>query len=531
VLVVLPPPTVHGVLVNRRLLRYGPARRYTAGLALSAAVAAVLVVVQASFLASVLVHPSPWPFAGVLGVLLLRFAHATAIGVVSARAAASVKAQLRDEVLASVGPGSGTRAGELATLVGRGVDGLDGFFTGYLPQVFLAVAVPVAVLLRLAFADPVAAITVAVTLPLIPIFGALIGWQTAARTRGQWSLLSRLGGHFLDMVIGLSTLRAFGRERAQIATVRAMAEQYRVATMRTLRMAFVSALVLELVATISIALVAVPVGLSLLHGGLSLTTALVVLLLAPEAYLPLRQLGTKFHASQEGLAAASSAFAALDGPVRTASRVPPAFESLVFDRVTVPYAFRNLSFTVERGERVALTGPSGSGKSTVLGLVLGFVTPASGRVLVNGVDLATLDLEAWRAQLAWVPQRPYLFAASVADNIRLGDPECPDVDVVDAAVAADADGFIRGLPSGYGTRLGERGTGLSSGQRQRIALARAWLRVDAALLLLDEPTARLDPASEAAVVAAGIRLAQDRTALVVAHRPALLAVADRVLSV
>jgi ATP-binding cassette subfamily C protein CydD len=525
--VVFPPSTVHGVLVNRRLLGYGPVRRYAVVLTIAAVIAAVLVVLQATFLAALLVHPSSKVFVGAVAVLALRFAQASAVGVVSARAAASVKAQLRDEVLEK---GSGGRAGELATLLGRGIDGLDGFLTGYLPQVFLAVAVPIAVLLRLAFADPVAAITVAVTLPLIPIFGALIGWQTAARTRGQWALLSRLGGHFLDVVIGLSTLRAFGRERAQIATVRAMAEQYRVATMRTLRVAFLSALVLELVATISVALVAVPVGLTLLHGGLTLTTALVVLLLAPEAYLPVRQLGTKFHASQEGIAAAEAAFA-VPSLVRVAARVPPAFESLVFDRVTVPYAFRDLSFTVEHGERVALTGPSGSGKSTVLALVLGFVSPTSGRVLVNGVDLATVDLDAWRAQLAWVPQRPWLFAASVADNIRLGDPECPDVDIADAAVAADADGFIRALPSGYATRLGERGTGLSSGQRQRIALARAWLRVDAALLLLDEPTARLDPASEAAVVSAGIRLAEGRTALVVAHRPALLAIADRVVAV
>jgi ATP-binding cassette subfamily C protein CydD len=564
--------------VNRRLLAFGPVRHYAMALAGSALVAAVLVVVQASALAALVTGAVDGRFdRGALTVALtaigLRVLHGGLAGALSARAAAGVKARLRDEVLEAAtrrGPGwlAGQRAGELATLVGRGIDGLDGFLTGYLPQVGLAVAVPAAVLLRLAFADPASALTVAVTLPLIPVFGALIGWQTAARTKRQWRALSRLGGHFLDMVTGLSTLRAYGRERAQVATVRAMAEQYRAATVRTLRLAFLSALVLELVATISVALVAVPVGLSLLGGGLTLSTALLVLLLAPEAYLPLRMLGTKFHASQEGLAAANDAFAVIDEApvrrrqfvvpegappdVRVTPRVPP-FESLVFDRVDVRYgdtvALRDASLRIDRGNRVALVGPSGGGKSTLLHLVLGFVAPTSGRVLVSGVDLATLDLAAWRAQLAWVPQRAHLFSASVADNIRLGAssgpvsakphrtgpgvvPDATLDEVVEAARAADADGFISALPDGYATRLGPPpGYDLSSGQRQRLALARAWLRVGAPLLLLDEPTARLDPVSEAAVAAAASRLAAGRTALIVAHRPALLDSVDRTVEV
>jgi ATP-binding cassette subfamily C protein CydD len=570
--------------LNRRLLAFGPVRRYAAALAGSAVLLAVLVVVQAGALGGLVAGAvggrlDRGALTVALGAVAVRMVHGALTGRLCARAAAGVKAQLRAEILAGAaaqGPGrlAGRRAGELATLLGRGLDGLDGFLTGYLPQVFLAVAVPMAVLVRLAFADRVAAVTVALTLPLIPVLGALIGWQTAARTKGQWALLERLGGHFLDMVTGLSTLRAFGRERAEAAAVRDMAERYRAATMRTLRLAFLSALVLELVATVSVALVAVPVGLRVLDGRLTLPTALLVLLLAPEAYLPLRLLGTRFHASQEGLAAATSAFAVLDdaADVRVPSAgafsggsVPSArassgsessgfesrglasagfesagfrsvgFESLVFDRVEVRYgdtvALRDASLEITRGERVGLAGPSGGGKSTLLALVLGFVVPTSGRVLVNGVDLATLDLTAWREKLAWVPQRPHLFAASVADNIRLGDPDCPLGSVVDAARAADANGFVAALPDGYETMLGEGGAGLSSGQRQRLALARAWLRVDAPLLLLDEPTARLDPASEAAVVSAGARLAAGRTALVVAHRPALLAAVDRVVEV
>lgn len=543
--------------MDRRLLRLGPVRHYATVLAGSAVLAAILVVGQAVSLATLLAGAvtgtvSAGAALTCLAFVVLRGMHGAAASALAGRATARVKAHLRAELLDAAtarGPGwlAGQRAGELATLAGRGVDGLDGYLASYLPQVFLAVTVPLGTLGWLAVTDVRSALVVGVTLPLIPIFGVLVGRQTGARTARQWHLLRRLGGHFLDTVTGLPTLRTFGTERAQVRRVRAMAEAYRVATMRTLRLAFLSALVLELVATVSVALVAVPVGLRLLDGRLTLGAALVVLLLAPEAYLPLRALGTKFHASQEGLAASAEIFRVLDetpaAPVRTSPRLPdPRFAGLAFDRVEVRYgdvvALRDLSLDVAPGDRVALVGPSGGGKSTILGLVLGFVTPGAGRVLVGGADLADLDLAAWRARLAWLPQRPHLFAGTVADNIRLGAPDTPLDRVVEAAVAADADAFIRALPGGYDTDLADRG--LSSGQRQRLAMARAWLRgavpdgagpPGADLLLLDEPTARLDPASEAAVVAAAARLAADRTALLVAHRPALLSVATRVVEV
>ncbi|MFC4996483.1 thiol reductant ABC exporter subunit CydD [Dactylosporangium cerinum] len=550
--------------MDRRLLRLGPVRHYAMVLAGSAVLAAILVVGQAVSLATLLSGSgSVLTVAACLAFVALRGVHGAVAAAAAGRATAKVKAHLRAELLGAAtarGPGwlAGQRAGELATLAGRGVDGLDGYLASYLPQVFLAVTVPLGALGWLAFTDFRSAIVVGVTLPLIPVFGALVGWQTGARTRHQWHLLQRLGGHFLDTVIGLPTLRTFGAERAQVRRVRAMADAYRVATMRTLRLAFLSALVLELVATVSVALVAVPVGLRLLDGKLTLTAALVVLLLAPEAYLPLRALGTKFHASQEGLAAAAEIFKVLESapvpPARTAPRLPaPGFAGLAFDRVEVRYgdvvALRDLTLDVAPGDRVALVGPSGGGKSTILALVLGFVTPSAGRVLVGGVDLADLDLTAWRARLAWMPQRPHLFAGTVTDNIRLGAPATPHDHVVEAAVAADADAFIRALPDGYDTDLTRHG--LSSGQRQRLAMARTWLRGGASgpasggapgpasgsasggadLLLLDEPTARLDPASEAAVIAAAARLAADRTALLVAHRPAMLSVATRVVEI
>ncbi|MET8198709.1 thiol reductant ABC exporter subunit CydD [Micromonospora taraxaci] len=532
-----------------RLLRRVPAaRRDLAVLALLGVLAAGLIVAQATALAAVLATAfdgrldRPALSAFVIAVAA-RSALVWAQGTVSARVAATVKATLRADLLGAVGrhgPGwvAGQRAGQVATLAGRGLDALDAYFTGYLPQLVLSVTVPVAVLARVVFADWSSAVIIALTLPLIPVFGALLGWQAQAATERQWRRLSLLGGHFLDMVAGLPTLRAFGRARAQTDVVRRMADGHRVATMKTLRIAFLSALVLELVATLSVALVAVPVGIRLLGGGLALQTALLVLLLTPEAYLPLRAAGSRFHASMEGLAALDEALTVSAAPVapRAAegAAVPDARREIRFEGVTVAYerttALRDVTLTIQAGERIAVIGPSGAGKSTLLGLLLGFVTPTSGRITVGGVDLATADPDAWRRQLAWVPQRAHLFAASLADNIRLGAPDTPPDALATAVRDAALDDVVAGLPDGLDTLLGERGHGLSSGQRQRVALARAFLR-DAPVVLLDEPTARLDTAAEAVVLDATRSLVAGRTALLVAHRPALLADADRILRI
>ncbi|GAB2926213.1 hypothetical protein GCM10027280_11900 [Micromonospora polyrhachis] len=534
-----------------RLLRRVPAtRRHLAVLALLGILAAALVIAQATSLAVVLTAAADGRLdrvaltafvATVAGRALLVWAQ----GTVAGRMAATVKAALRTDLLDAVGqrgPGwlAGQQAGRLATLAGRGLDALDAYFTGYLPQLVLSVTVPAAVLARLVFADWSSALIVVLTLPLIPIFGALLGWQAQAATERQWRRLSMLGGHFLDMVAGLPTLRAFGRARSQVEVVRRMADGHRAATMKTLRIAFLSGLVLELVATLSVALVAVPVGLRLLGGGLALQTALLVLLLTPEAYLPLRAAGSRFHASMEGLTALDDVFSVLGRAPSKAEndRKSPLLTSgageIRFESVTVEYergaALRDVSLTIRPGERIAIIGPSGAGKSTLLGLLLGFVTPTSGRVVVDDVDLATVDLDGWRRQIAWVPQRAHLFAASVADNIRLGAPDTPPERLAEAIQAAALDDVIAQLPEGLDTLLGERGHGLSSGQRQRVALARAFLR-DAPIVLLDEPTARLDGASEAAVLDATRRLVAGRTALLVAHRPALLDEADRILRI
>ncbi|RKS79262.1 ATP-binding cassette subfamily C protein CydD [Actinomadura pelletieri DSM 43383] len=474
------------------------------------------------------------PLLLLLAVVLGRTLVAWLQEVAAHRSSAAVKSQLRGRLLAHalrLGPRwlSGERSGELATLATRGIDALDDYFSRYLPQLVLAVIVPVAVGTRILLGDWLSAVTIAATLPLIPVFAILVGLTTQRKMDRQWRTLSVLSAHFLDVVAGLPTLKIFGRARAQADKIREVTDRYRRATMSTLRIAFLSALVLELLSTLSVALVAVSIGLRLVEGGLGLETALLVLILAPEAYLPLRQVGAQYHASVEGLTAAGRIFEVIETPAPpTGTRTDiPANPTIRLDAVTVAYEGRDtpaldgFSLTVHPGETVALTGPSGAGKSTVLAALLGFVRPDSGRVLVDWDDLVDLDPDAWRARIAWVPQRPHLFAGTVATNIRLGRPDASDADVREAARAANALEFLD-------APLGERGLGLSAGQRQRVALARAFLR-DAPLLLLDEPTSNLDAESEAAVIDAVRRLAIGRTVVLAAHRPALAALADRVV--
>ncbi|WP_433469873.1 thiol reductant ABC exporter subunit CydD [Spirillospora sp. CA-128828] len=521
--------------VERRLLRLFP-RRVTVLLGVLAAAQGVLLVVQAELLvravAGLDAGPLPWLVAAVAGRAVL----AWTVTLVAGRAAARVKRGLRAGLLG----GAAGDAGARVTLLTRGLDAVDPFFAGYVPQLLAACAVPVVVLVRLAAADWASALVVAVTVPLVPVFGALVGMRTAALTGRQWGLLHRLGGHFRDVVAGLGTLRAFGRTGHQSVVVRELAGEHRRASVRALRVAFLSSLVLELVCALSVALVAVPVGLRLLDGDLALSAGLLVLVLTPEVYLPLRALGQRFHASAEGVAAAEEAFAVLDAPGAVGGPAKGGLEpsggapEIVLEEVTVRYpgaaeaALDRVSLRIGPGERVAVTGPSGAGKSTLLLVLAGLVVPDSGRVLVDGVDLAGLDAAAWRARLGWVPQRPHLFAAPVADNIRLGDPGAGMERVVEAARAAGAAEFVEDLPDGYATVLGEGGAGLSAGQRQRLAVARAYL-AGGPVMLLDEPTARLDLRSERVLVEAAVRLLAGRTAVLVAHRPALLRAAVRVV--
>ncbi|MEV7305551.1 thiol reductant ABC exporter subunit CydD [Streptomyces microflavus] len=537
--------------IDPRLVRYAQATRlFLAAVVALGLVGAALVIAQAMLIAEIVVGG----FEDGLTVTELRtpllLLATVAVGralvawlteLAAHRASAAVKSELRGRLLeraAQLGPGwlSGQRTGSLVALATRGVDALDDYFSRYLPQLGLAVVVPVAVLARIVTEDWVSAAIIVVTLPLIPLFMILIGWATQSRMDRQWQLLSRLSGHFLDVVAGLPTLKVFGRAKAQAESIRAITSQYRRATVRTLRIAFLSSFALELLATLSVALVAVTIGMRLVHGELDLYTGLVVLILAPEAYLPIRQVGAQYHAAAEGLSAAEEIFAVLETEPRGAGTEDvPDSTRLELEGVTVRHEGRTepsldaVSLTVEPGETVALVGPSGVGKSTLLNVVLGFAVPDEGRVRVGGRDLAELDLERWRSRIAWVPQRPHLFAGTIAENVRLARPDADEAAVVAALRDAGAYDFVAELPDGERTLLGEDGSGLSAGQRQRLAIARAFL-ADRPVLLLDEPTASLDGETEAGIVDAVRRLAAGRTVLLVVHRPALLAVADRVVT-
>ncbi len=527
----------------RLLKRARGARVFLAASVLIGVLSGVLIIVQAVLLAhgiaGVVLRGSgvtavAWSLAAVVaGRALLVWAQE----VVAQRAAAAVKSTLRRQVLEhslKLGPVwlSGERSSALTTLLTKGLDDLDPYFARYLPQLVLASTVPAGVIGWMATGDLIAAGTVLITLPLIPIFMALIGWVTQARSRQRQHALSVLAHHFADVVGGLTTLKLFGRAKSQEPAVRRVTDQHRAASMGSLRLAFLSSFALELLASLSVALVAVGVGLRLVDGKLGLETALMVLILAPEAYLPLRQVGMQFHASADGVAASEEVFRVLETPLPARGertdvpdlRVSPLY---LYD-VTVTYpgrdvpALEGFDLELRPGEVVALTGPSGAGKSTALAVLLGFVEPQRGVVVAAGSAADEFDPVEWRRQFAWVPQRPGLRLGTVADNVRLGRPDASDDQVRLALLAAGAADLPLDKP------VGEQGQQLSGGQQRRVALARALL-TDAPVLLLDEPTAGLDADTEATVIT-GLR-SSGRTVLMVAHRPALIAAADRTVTV
>jgi ATP-binding cassette, subfamily C, bacterial CydD len=483
------------------------------------------------------------PLIALIAVVAGRAAAAWGFESVGRRAATDVLSRLRLELVErrlrdQPAALDGAASAEVATGAVVGAAALETTFARYLPQVVLAVIVPVAVLVLVAVIDLVSAGIMLLTLPLVPVFMWLVGRFTERRTHERWQALTLLATHFLDVVRGLPTLRAFNRGEAQAARIAEVSDQYRRTTMGTLRIAFLSGAVLELAATLGIALVAVTIGVRLVGGGIGLQAGLTVLVLAPELYLPLRNLAAQFHSSAEGRAAAERLLDLIDAaPARRsgAAHAPsPRAAPVRLEGVSFSYPARAsavleaVDLELSPGETVALVGPSGAGKSTVAALLLRLVEPTRGRVTAGSLDLSRCDPRAWRAQIAWVPQRPTLFRGTVADNIRIGDMEAVDRRVLAAAAFAGADAFIRALPAGYDTIVGDGGRQLSAGELQRIALARAFLR-DAPFVILDEPTANLDQESAEVVAEAVERLRAGRTVLLALHRPQLAARADRVV--
>lgn len=430
------------------------------------------------------------------------------------------------------------RTGELSNTILKGIDALDAYFSQYIPQIFLSVLIPVAILFVVFPLDLLSGIVFLLTAPLIPLFMILIGNLAEALTQKQWQTLSRLSAHFLDILQGLTTLKIFNRSKDQIAVIAKISNHYRVATLKVLRIAFLSALTLEMLATISTAIIAVEIGLRLLYDKMTFQNALFVLILAPEFYLPLRQLGTKFHAGMEGVAAANRIFTILQEPAEQTTTQAKPFnlqqDEIIFAGVSYVYrkkqvnAIDNLSFQIAPGQKCALVGPSGAGKSTIANLLLKFIKPDRGQIIVGRSNLSNITAQNWRRQIAWVPQNPTLFHTSVAENIRLAAPHATDSQLIAAAKSANIHHFIDSLPEKYSTDIGEKGARLSGGEAQRIAIARAFLK-DAPFIILDEPTANLDPEIEAMIHDSIRNLTKTKTVLIIAHRLSTIYDADQII--
>ncbi len=555
--------------LDRRLVRLAATARRDLGLTVALNAASGITIVAAAALLSRIVAAAFLAGAGLpelapllallIGLGAVRAALAWAAEVSAHRVAAHVKATLREQLSAQLLAGGpvaqrGERTGELVNTLTEGVEALEAYCAQYLPQLALTALVPATLLLFIFPRDWLSGLVLLVTAPLLPLFMQLIGQAAEARTQRQWVTLSRMSAYFLETLQGLTTLKLLGRSREALREIARVSDAFRRATVSVLRVAFLSALALELIATLSTAVVAVEIGLRLLYGRLTFEPAFFVLLLAPEFYRQFRTLGVRFHAGMAGVAAARRIFAVLapaagenagawprlsvaavqgDAPAGHPA-LTGAWEQLAFEGVTCTYpgaerpALRDLSFTLRRGQRIALVGPSGAGKSTVAALLLRFLEPAAGAITVEGQPLAAFPAEMWRRQIAWVPQQPHLFNATVAENIRLGRPEADAAAVERAARLAGLHETLRALPQGYATPLGEQGARLSGGEVQRLALARALLR-EAPLLILDEPTAHVDPVQAAELEATLLTLPGRPAILWIAHRLATTVRADLIL--
>ena len=451
----------------------------------------------------------------------------------AARASSKMRNELRTEVMQKSlsNGGSDTQnlgTAGLAVLVTKGINNLDGYFAKFLPQLFIAVVVPISVGVTIALRDWKSGAIILFTLPLIPIFGVLIGRFTASATEKKWKTLGLLGGYFLDLLSGLTTLKVYGREKLQSQRLREVGEKYRKETMQVLRISFLTSLALELVATLSVALLAVTIGLRLVNGSMPLNVGLFVLVLAPEVYWPIRQVSALFHSASDGLTAFEQLFTILEKPSMQGEEILTSFSRISWSELKVSYPGRGEvvipSGEIEPGRIHALVGPSGSGKSTLASVLLGFISPTSGEIRVTANSgthlLQDLDMKAWRGLIAWQPQEPKYPIGSVAEILRHAAPSSSDSELISALNEVDLD--IKDLPDGLKTELGTIRQKLSIGQMRKIALARALLK-ESALVILDEPTASVDDISEATIARLLQRRAEaGRSILLISHRELLI---------
>ena len=541
---------------DRRLLPYLRPARFALGASVALGlVATASIAAQAVLLARLVASAFPGAppgesrvamLAGVAVAATVRGACGLASEVVAQRAATRVKTGLRVALVARTLVVGGPGAGELATIAGRGLDALDVYVGRSLPDLVLAGAAPFVLVAVIAYEDWLSAVVVLVALVLFPVFGALVGKSTGERARARWAEVVTLGDHLVDLFAGLHVLRAYGRTQRERVRVEELGERLRRSSLATLKVAFVSALVLDTLASVSTALVAVPIGIRLVYGAMQLAPGLAALVVTPEVFVPLRRASAEFHESAEGLAAATRALDILAGAAPPSARridvprpvgrpVPPhvvlrSVEVRDPTRRAEPAVLDGVSLEVAAGEIVALVGPNGAGKSTALAVVLGLVTPSSGSVSLDGVELSVIDRDAWRLRCAYLPDRPTILPATLEENLRLAAPSASPRDLAHVVGDTCLERLVARLPDGLATPVGEGGWALSAGERQRVALARALLR-DASLYVLDEPTAHLDGETEATIVAAIGRRLDGRSALVVTHRPALLEIADRVVRI
>lgn len=445
--------------------------------------------------------------------------------------------------IAALGP-SYTRSeqsGRIVTTLLKGVESVDAWFSQYIPQLFLSLIIPVVILMAIFPADWLSGLILVLTAPLIPVFMILIGKRASAATEKQWNTMSRMSGHFLDMLQGLSTLKLFAQAKTRRDGIEKASENFRHSTMQVLKIAFLSSLTLELVGTLGTAVVAVSIGVRMLSGDLSFRPGLFALLLAPDFYLTLRQLGTKFHAGMEGVTASKEMYEILDredDATRTGSHELTAgkvlSQPLIIEGVGYRFpggdkpALDDVSLTIEPDTVTALTGPSGAGKSTLLNLLLRFIEPGEGSITLDGRKAHEYSLDSWYRQIAWVPQHPFLFNATIRENLLMARRDATPQELDMALKQAGLFDMVRSLPEGLETMIGEQGARLSGGEAQRLSLARAFLK-DAPVLLLDEPTSNTDPLLEAQLRKTMTELMRGRTVMMIAHRLESIRNADRIV--